>query len=66
MARKKPLPNLSAFQILMQSEEELSDEFKEELGDWIYQSLHEFFDENEAPCEIRFALMLNEQEINLH
>lgn len=65
MARKKPT-NLSAYQILLLSEEELSDEFKEELGDWVYQSIHEFFDENEAPCDIRFSIMLNERELNLH
>lgn len=66
MARKKQLPNISAYQIVLQSEDELSEEFKEDFGDWIYQAIHEYFDENESPCQIRFALMLNELEIKLH
>lgn len=66
MARKKQLPNLKAFQILVQSSEELNDGFTEELGDWIYEAILDFFEENEAPCDIRFAMMLNNTDLQLH
>ena len=63
---KKSLQNLSAIQIVFKSAEPLNEEFKEELGDWIFHSVNEFFDDNGSPCDISFAVMLNDQEIEIH
>lgn len=63
---KKSLQNLSAIQIVIKSDEQLSEEFQEEIGDWVFHSVGEFFDDNEAPCDIHFAVMLNDQELKLH
>lgn len=63
---KRSLKSLSGIQVVFKSDEPLCDELKEDLGDWLFQAVSEFFDDNEAPCDISFSVVVNDQDINIH